>query len=186
MKIQNALGLIALGIILGTALTLAFLQSNPTPLSVLPLAPAPESTTVYFCPHEDCQHALLEQINDSQQTIDIAIYSFTDADIADALIAAKDRGVRVRVVFDSGQAKSQYSEDETLEQKGIAIKRLDNNRGILHDKFAVLDQKTVATGSYNYSENARKYNNENLLILQDRALGTQYETEFEYLWNKAG
>ena len=49
---------------------------------------------------EEIKGDLLSLINNSEETIDIALERMVDTDISDALIAAKDRGVTVRVVSD--------------------------------------------------------------------------------------
>jgi phosphatidylserine/phosphatidylglycerophosphate/cardiolipin synthase-like enzyme len=183
MKLVHTLSLLALGMLLGATLAV-FFPTSTTALLSAPTASTPESATAYFCPHEDCPQALIAQIDSAKSTIDIAIYSFTDETIADALIAAQDRGVAVRIAFDSGQAQSQYSVDEALSDAHVPIRRIDKSRGILHDKFAVIDGEFVATGSYNYTNNAAENNNENLLILRDTALAKRYADEFEYVWNQ--
>lgn len=175
-----------LGIAIGATGFFA-LQNNPA-VPTTGLVPLTNSDSVqpFFCPADSCANQLTERIGLADQQIDIAIYSFTSEEISDALIAAHQKGIKLRVVFDAGQAKSQYSADEKLENAGIQIRRLDLSRGILHDKFAVIDGKTVATGSFNYSNNADQYNRENLVFIQNSKIAAQYEAEFESLWSQAG
>lgn len=179
MKLQTAALILLIGIGIGLFFNSLLEPPIPTGMAVL----TANATTVFFCPQDPCAKTLENEFASAKKTIDIAIYSFTLGEIANELIAAHDRGVQVRVLFDQSQANSQYSVDETLEQAGVIIKRMDKTRGILHDKFAVIDNQTVATGSYNYSQNATSYNNENLLVIPNEALAGEYETEFESLWN---
>ena len=147
---------------------------------------SPGNLQVFFCPLDDCPSELIQRLDFAQKTIDIAIYSFTLDSVSDALVEAHQRGVLVRVLFDAGQSASEFSQDEVLEQAGIPIKRLDLPRGLLHDKYAVFDQSVVATGSYNYSDNASRYNKENLVFISDTAIAKEFGQDFERLWDQAG
>lgn len=57
-------------------------------------------------------------------------------------------------------------------------------RGIMHNKIGIFDKKIVVTGSYNWTENAEKYNYENAVFLDDKESVEKYIKEFEGLWNK--
>ncbi len=140
------------------------------------------SEQVFFCPEDKCAFELIEKIDSAKESIDIAIYSFTLDEIADSLIDAKRRGVKVRVLFDAGQAQSKYSEDEHLAENGVEVKRLDKSSGIMHNKFAVIDSVMVSTGSFNYSNNANEFNDENLVFLYGEETVEKFRQEFEELW----
>jgi len=57
----------------------------------------------------------------------------------------------------------------------------------MHNKYAVIDGKTVITGSFNWTVSAEKRNDENLLVIKRLpALVEAYEKNFEKLWNLAG
>ncbi len=144
----------------------------------------PVNSQVYFCPEDFCSEQLIAQINSATEAIDIAIYSFTHDGIAEAIIDAKNRGVKVRVVFDYLQAAGQYSVDELIELEGIEIK-IRKSSGSMHNKFCIIDGKKVLTGSFNYSNNADEKNDENLILLIDEELAKLYLSEFEELWIQA-
>jgi len=144
----------------------------------------PSVTNVYFCPEDACAQKLIAQINTAEKSIDVAIYSFTNNDVADALIEAKSRGVEVRVVFDYLQASAEYSLDELIEQEGIIIK-IRKGSGVMHNKFIVIDGEKVMTGSYNYSINADERNDENLILILDEVLAGEYTAEFNELWDES-
>lgn len=134
----------------------------------------------YFCPEDDCSGALIRLFDRANESIDVAVYSFTHADIADALVRAKERGVRVRVILESEQLTS-YSQYGKLKEAGIDVK-IDKNEYLMHNKFAVIDVSIVATGSFNYTVAADKRNDENLVIIVDRSAAEKYEGEFEEMW----
>ncbi len=143
------------------------------------------SETVYFCPEDHCAEQLIERLDLAKESIDIAIYSFTLDEIADSLIRAKERGVSVRVLFDASQASGKYSEDERLTENAVPVKVYDKSSGIMHNKFAVIDSKLVGTGSFNYSQNANKFNDENLIFLDLPSTVQSYKLEFEELWDSS-
>src|SRR5439155_7672762 len=70
--------------------------------STLPVSPTPAE--VFFSPNAGTSTRIVQEINQAQATIDIAMYSFTRDEITGALIAAKNRGVQIRVLADSSQA----------------------------------------------------------------------------------
>ncbi len=133
-----------------------------------------------FCPEDPCEATLITELGRAEHTIDCAIYSFTLDNVSDALLSAKNRGVRVRVLFEAQQVSVRGSEYSRLHYYGIA--RLDSNPALMHNKFCVIDGNTVITGSYNWSEQATRKNNENLLILHDPGLAGKYKKEFNKLW----
>jgi phosphatidylserine/phosphatidylglycerophosphate/cardiolipin synthase-like enzyme len=58
-------------------------------------------------------------------------------------------------------------------------------RGIMHHKFMLIGNGVMTTGSYNWTNNAELFNQENLLILSDPEMIRSYHLEFEKLWLKA-
>ena len=69
---------------------------------------------VYFSLVDDPERAIIEQLNKAGESIDIAMYYFTDRDLANAVIDAHNRGVRVRVYLDKDQKEAQYSKSRYL------------------------------------------------------------------------
>ncbi len=189
MKLKTAFGLLLLGFLLGFFVSysnLTALAGFPVSSNALPAAAGSDSSniSVFFCPADSCDSELIRHLDSAQKHLDIAVYSFTLDSVADAVIRAKARGVPVRVITDSVQAAGGYSADEKLEAAGISLKRVDLYRGSMHHKFAVIDSKTVGTGSYNYSQNATEYNNENLVFITNPAVAKAYADEFERIWNE--
>ena len=134
---------------------------------------------VYFTPGTQCEDRIVENINKAQ-TIDIAVYSITNKKITSALLSAKKRGARIRVVTDRTMAGNKYSKDEVLLKAGIPLRKNKKHK-IEHNKFAVFDGSHIVTGSYNWTDAATKNNSENCVFLD--ALAEVYSARFEYLWN---
>ncbi|RME02121.1 MAG: hypothetical protein D6812_06800, partial [Deltaproteobacteria bacterium] len=96
---------------------------------------------------------LLDRIEGAQETIDIAAFEFDLPHVAEALIAARRRGVTIRWVTDDvhGILADRQAPDPLfprLQEAGVAI-RDDGRAGLMHDKFLVFDGKAVWTGSLN-------------------------------------
>ncbi len=147
---------------------------------------AKSNLEIYFSPN--IKKHLITEINSAKNSIDIAIYVFTDRDVADALNRIAKRGVKVRVLF--GETSDQFSSsvDESLvpeiEKKKDGIHKFESD-GIMHNKFAVIDENTVITGSYNWTYSANAKNNENLIIIRDNSqIARKYEDEFTRLWRR--
>ncbi len=144
------------------------------------------SAQVFFSPDGGTREHLIKLLQTTTGDIDIAIYSFTSKELAMAVLSEQNRGRKIRLVADRGQGEGRYSSLELLRKK-IPVKYLPvtNGRGMMHNKFMIINNKHLVTGSYNWSSNAEKYNNENCLILEDKELIKQFSAEFEKLWEKA-
>lgn len=146
--------------------------------------PALAEPEVYFSPNGGIRDRLLRAINHTKATIDLAIFDFTSGELAGALLAAKERGVAVRIVADARQAQGKHSEIPLLLEKGIKVRLASGNgRGIMHHKFAIFDGKVLLTGSYNWTDSAERFNHENAIVLDDPAIIQRYQVHFERLFN---
>ncbi|MBI2149774.1 MAG: phospholipase D family protein, partial [Acidobacteria bacterium] len=148
---------------------------------------AASSTTLesFFSPNGGIAARIVQEIERTRTSIDIAIYSFTRNEIADALIAAKNRGVAIRILADSGQAPGSGSEIARLEAAGFALKRTAgvSGSGIMHNKYALFDGSVLLTGSYNWSTNAEENSFENAVFIRNAAAISAYQANFNSIWN---
>lgn len=134
---------------------------------------------IFFTPGVACENNIIERINKSKK-IDIAVYSITNQDITNAIIAAHKRGADIRVITDRTQAKGKKSLIGTIKRARIPV--LTNKKHkIEHNKFAVFDDIHIVSGSYNWTENASKYNSENCIFFNQP--NKEYSNRFEQLWN---
>ena len=134
---------------------------------------------ICFSPQEDCGKMVIEQIKCAVNTIDIAAYSITDSEIIAALNDAKENGVEIRLLLDKVQAAGRKSISRTWKDCCIDIRS-----GLMHDKIMIIDGNVLITGSYNFTNNARKSNDENLLVIFDGNIIKKYENQFEILWER--
>jgi phosphatidylserine/phosphatidylglycerophosphate/cardiolipin synthase-like enzyme len=129
----------------------------------------------------DTSASLRRWISRANSTIRVAIYSFTSDPLGDALVAAKARGVDVRVYVENDGVSGSGSEYPKLTASGVAVKA-DSRSALMHHKFMVVDGSVVATGSYNWSASAEDSNDENLIVIRSASLAQDYTAEFNRLW----
>jgi len=138
-------------------------------------------TEVYFSLYDNPQKAIIKNINQAEAFINIAMYIFTDKEIALPLVKAQERGVKVRLYLDKDQVDYKYSQSRFLVQKGIKT-RVSTNNYIMHNKFAIIDNRILLTGSYNWTFSANNRNDENLMVIDDSELIEIFQNQFVNLW----
>jgi len=138
-------------------------------------------TEVYFSLSDNPQKAIIKNINQAQAFINIAMCVFTDKEIALPLINTQKLGVKVRVYLDKSQIESSYSVSRLLVQKGIKT-RISSNNYIMHNKFAIIDNRLLLTGSYNWTFSANNRNDENLMVIDDPEIIEIFQNQFVNLW----
>jgi phosphatidylserine/phosphatidylglycerophosphate/cardiolipin synthase-like enzyme len=133
---------------------------------------------VCFTPGRYCTGYITRAIKQAKKTILVQAYSFTSRPIAKALVKAKDRGIKVKIILDKSQLQPDvYSRANYFLNKKIPI-WVDDQPSIAHNKVMIIDSKTVITGSFNFTVSAQKYNAENLLIIQDVNLAKLYSANW--------
>jgi phosphatidylserine/phosphatidylglycerophosphate/cardiolipin synthase-like enzyme len=156
-------------------MSLWILQESPSLAEMEPL----------FSPGGGIKERLLKEIENTHSSIDLAISAITSLDLAHALLKAKHRGVKIRIIADSKQAKMKSSLITYLINQGIPSKVLGGKeRGVMNHRFAILDGKKVIVGSYEWSEASERWNYENLLILSDPEGMDFFQKEFDRLWRE--
>lgn len=148
---------------------------------------------VLFSPDDNIKQELLDLINNEQERIQVAVYSFTDKVLANALIAAKKRGIEVEVITDPTQYLERYNKTPMLKDNGVSVlvyqpnhKKVKTLANLMHNKFAIFfnnknNQSIVWTGSLNWTVSAQKSNQENIIVLYDRHVVERYQEQFGVL-----
>jgi phosphatidylserine/phosphatidylglycerophosphate/cardiolipin synthase-like enzyme len=151
-------------------------------LSALPISaesPAASSLSVGFSPGGTAVKLVLEVIGEAKSSFLVACNEFTDRDIAAALEAAAHRGVKVQMVADAKAARAKYSQVPIVSAAGIPVR--------LATRYAIMHNKLMVIGSFNYTTAATKSNAENALVLRNAAeLAKVYAAEWARLWDEAG
>lgn len=137
-------------------------------------------TTAHFS--EIATH-IQKQLQAATEHIYIAVAWFTDNEILQTLCQKAKEGVVIQLMIANDAINREYGADfERLEKAGGKVWWVGNgteNEVLMHNKFCVIDGKTVLTGSYNWSKKA-KQNHENITIIEgDNQLAEHYLAEFE-------
>ena len=140
------------------------------------------SVEVYFCPEDDCAKKLSNELRNAQDEILFMTYSFTSAEIALEVVKAKFRGVKAMGIMDNSQL-SEYSKFGFLTNNGVKV-IIDPKATLFHFKTFIIDNSTVATGSFNPTQNAQLNNKENLVIIHNEELNKGYRLKFYKIWNQ--
>jgi phosphatidylserine/phosphatidylglycerophosphate/cardiolipin synthase-like enzyme len=108
----------------------------------------------------------------------------TNEKIFAAIEEVFNRGVKVRIITDDECCKMVGSEIARCAAIGIPTKTDDNARANMHHKFAIIDNSLVITGSFNWTNQAVKMNQENIIFYENKELATKYTDEYNRLWNE--
>jgi competence ComEA-like helix-hairpin-helix protein len=163
---------------------------------------SPTSKTI---PWTDSTNGIISKtLLDGVEKVDMALFVFTEQNIANYLESDRQKGVQIRVLVDRDFAYRPYS--DALDLMGIAIPQncryepgnqpwqnpiqtvgvpILPSGDLLHHKFAVIDEKTVITGSHNWSAAGNYNNDETLLIIQNATVAAHYQREFDRLYAKS-
>lgn len=135
----------------------------------------------YFSPDDNVAAALVDLIDDAEESVYFLAFSLTLDEIGDALVRAQQRGVEVLGIMDDAQLGNQGGEYEFLRQNGVQV-HMDEAATNLHDKVLIVDEAVLVTGSYNFSSNAEFRNDENTLIIYSPSVAAEYLRQFRLLW----
>lgn len=133
---------------------------------------------------QDIEYHLIKHLSESKERVLIAVAWFTNLNISRALIELKH--VDIDIVLDDNEINQKSSAVKDLMNNSIQvslIKDLHKNYYLMHHKFCVIDNKTILTGSYNWTKNANT-NDENLAVISDKDIATSYNIEFSKIKNK--
>lgn len=137
-----------------------------------------------FSPDQGATALVIKTIGEARKTIRVAAYSFTSRPIAEALVAAQQKGVDVKLVLDKSQRRGRSSLYAFLIKSHVPT-RINARYHIMHNKFMIIDGKIVETGSFNYTKSAEKNNAENVLVVRrNRKIDRDYLKQWQKLWDE--
>ncbi|MEA3378164.1 MAG: phospholipase D-like domain-containing protein [Nanoarchaeota archaeon] len=125
---------------------------------------------IYFCPFDNCVLHLAGRINNAKHYVYCA---FFDLDLEEIIHSLSFKDIDVKMVLD---------DDCFKEFRRLGFVRKDDSKQLMHNKFCVIDDKYVMTGSFNPTYNGNFLNNNNLLIIESEYLAKNYKSEFNELW----
>jgi phosphatidylserine/phosphatidylglycerophosphate/cardiolipin synthase-like enzyme len=145
--------------------------------------------------NQDLVAKLVARINNAQRSIDAAVYSMSGTPgnaVAAALVNAKNRGVKVRVICEYDNRNTAAFDNLVFNSVPLIDDRFDPinfGAGLMHNKFFVFDYRGGApesvwvwTGSWNLTLNQTTTDHQNSIEIQDVALAGAYTLEFNEMW----
>lgn len=142
----------------------------------------------YFTPQDQVKitNTLFHLLDNAKKQIYIAIYWITDSAIIEKIIAAKHRNVDVQIVIDESSLGYLDVTTQFLQHGIVPIISPSKNRnaaGLMHNKFVVIDEATVFTGSANFTQrafnpNSEYFNFENALVIDSIDIAKQFSNAF--------
>ncbi len=144
---------------------------------------------VLFAPHDPVEERLIALIGRAQRSVQVQSYIFTRKTLAAALIAARARGVDVRVLADARMNQRGKNALPQLLAAGVPV-ALETAYKAAHNKVILIDadgpNPVVITGSYNYTWSAGRKNAENVVVLHGHAdVATAYRKNWQRHWHVA-
>lgn len=139
-----------------------------------------------FSPGSRSEERLAQVIDAASASVDAVTFTFSSRILAEALVRAHRRGVKVRFLTDTNMGKVSYLA-KYLFDSGVPMKWGigRNGKGAMHDKFLVLDGKVLQTGSFNWTVNASKHSFENMVFTDDAAAVKAYSSVYDRLYSGA-
>ena len=135
---------------------------------------------VLFCPEEDCYGLFYDSVSEAQFEVKCAFYEFDSLNLSDLLVLKSNEGVEVSLIIDG-----KYEDEEGLKPvlgSGIGLVSDGKRSRYMHNKFCVIDDRVLITGSMNPTENGFLYNDNNVVKIESELLSKNYENEFNQLY----
>ena len=138
-----------------------------------------------FTPADNIASMIVERIRSAESSIRMQAYLFTDRRIANALVGAAKRGVRVEIVADGAQEESGGAPYLAALRRAGARVFVTAMPGAAHNKVLIIDadrpRASIITGSYNYTRAANARNAENVVIISGSpGLARRFVDNFDY------
>ncbi len=177
----------------GTGDALSYSYSTSTyeePFATAGVFSGDMKVTPIFSPDTSLQ-GILYCINAAQATLDIQIPYFTSVgdegavdQILDAILAAKARGVTVRVITE--EEKDWEEVEELLLEHDIPIAYQDTRWFTAnHNKGIIADGRIVLISSINYSDGSITANREAGVIIENEDVASWYQDVYDFDWSIA-
>ncbi|MDV6373405.1 phospholipase D-like domain-containing protein [Deinococcus arenicola] len=144
--------------------------------------PGGGTAQVLFSPQDGAMKEVVQTLKAARRNINISVFYLTSKDVATALLEARQRGVKVRLILDATAAQNEYTKHELLRSAGAQVK-VENWGGKMHAKAASVDGRHLILGSMNWTAAGDLRNDENTLILRDVPVHVRtYDAAFDVMW----
>jgi phosphatidylserine/phosphatidylglycerophosphate/cardiolipin synthase-like enzyme len=139
---------------------------------------------VLYAPADAPLDRVITLYQHAKRYIYVSVYGLTYPRAVEALVAAKKRGVDVRMLTDQERTQDdkQHIALRTLHLAGIPI-RVNQHDGLMHLKQVVIDDEVNTSGSMNHTTSGNRYNDERMDIITDRTISVKAREQFLSMWN---
>ena len=139
---------------------------------------------VYYGPDDAPLDRLTTLYRHATRYLYVAVYGLTSPRAVEAMVAAKKRGVDVRLITDLQRTEDvkQLTAIRTLHLAGIPI-LVNQHDGLMHLKQVVIDDELNVSGSMNHTTSGNHYNDERLDVITDHAITVKAREKFLAMWN---
>ncbi|MDR4480627.1 MAG: phospholipase D-like domain-containing protein [Nitrospira sp.] len=139
---------------------------------------------VYYAPEDQPIDRVVDLYAHATRYIYVSVYALTAPSVVKALVAAKHRGVDVRVITDRERLTDpkQKRAVHTLRLAGVPI-MVNRHDGLMHLKQTVIDDVINTSGSANHTTSGNRYNDERLDVITDAWLTAKAREKFLTMWN---
>lgn len=146
-------------------------RAAETPRPALPI-------DVYFSPKGGCADAIIKEVKAAKTSVLVEAYWFTSSSIAQALVEAHKRGVKVEVILDRSRTEIDNEQADFIVQKDVPT-FIDDKHTTAHNKVVIIDGNVVITGSFNFTDQAENENAENLLVIRDKGIADKFTANWK-------
>jgi cardiolipin synthase A/B len=137
---------------------------------------------LWFLPDDPQALARLKTlISTAKKTIRVAMFTWTRMDLAEAVVEAANRGIKVEVVLDHYSANGASSKIAKFLKKSGIPTYFNQNNGLLHHKFLYVDNQTLVNGSANWTKAAFTKNDDCFVVLNN--LSDKQQSQLDSLWD---
>jgi phosphatidylserine/phosphatidylglycerophosphate/cardiolipin synthase-like enzyme len=139
---------------------------------------------VYYGPDDAPLNRLTTLYQHATRYLYVAVYGLTSPRAVEAMVAAKKRGVDVRLITDLQRIEDakQRAAIHTLHLAGIPI-LVNQHDGLMHLKQVVIDDEVNVSGSMNHTTSGNRYNDERLDVVTDYTITVKAREKFLSMWN---
>ena len=165
----------------GVSALVASAQSGPD------VCAASTHAVVLYAPESNLERSERETLRSAKVSVDVAMYSFTDHELAEELVRLAKSGVRVRVYRDWREYEQEKqrgsSTTEILEAGGVEV-RVKSSQDLMHFKSYVIDGTLLRTGSANWSPTGLKRQDNDVHYEMDSETAKLFAARFSQMWDR--
>jgi cardiolipin hydrolase len=144
--------------------------------------PVPATQDCLFFPNENNVDVLCDYIKTAEHKLKLCVFTITNNVIVKAILDRHYAGVEVLIISDDECAKARGSDIEFMASKGVAIRTDSDERAHMHNKFVIVDNNLLLTGSFNWTVQGATSNQENILVTDQPFYIHEYKEEFKRIW----